>query len=34
MSRIFELTRENCPVGKLFAKPGVKITYKLKHVKE
>lgn len=34
MSRIFELTRENYPVGKLFEQPDVKISYNLKHVKE
>jgi uncharacterized OsmC-like protein len=30
--RIFELTRKNCPVGKLFEQAGVKISYNLKHV--
>jgi len=34
IQRIFELTRENCPVGKLFEQAGVKISYSLKHVKE
>jgi uncharacterized OsmC-like protein len=34
IQRIFELTRENCPVGKLFEQAGVKISYNLKHVKE
>ena len=34
IERIFELTRENCPVGKLFEQAGVKISYSLKHVKE
>lgn len=34
IQRIFELTRENCPVGKLFEQAGVKIGYSLKHVKE
>ncbi len=33
IQRIFELTRENCPVGKLFEQAGVKISYNLKHVK-
>lgn len=34
IQRIFELTRENCPVGKLFEQTGVKISYSLKHAKE
>jgi len=34
IQRIFKLTRENCPVGKLFEQAGVKISYNLKHVKE
>ena len=34
IQRIFELTRKNCPVGKLFEQAGVKISYNLKHVKE
>ena len=34
IQRIFELTRKNCPVGKLFEKAGVKISYNLKHTKE
>ena len=34
IQRIFELTRENCPVGKLFEQAGVKISYGLRHVKE
>jgi uncharacterized OsmC-like protein len=34
IQRIFELTRANCPVGKLFEQAGVKISYSLKHVKE
>jgi len=33
IQRIFELTRENCPVGKLFEQAGVKISYNLKHAK-
>lgn len=34
IQRIFQLTRENCPVGKLFERAGVKISYNLEHVKE
>jgi len=34
IQRIFELTRRNCPVGKLFEQAGVKISYNLKHIKE
>jgi uncharacterized OsmC-like protein len=34
VQRMFELTRKNCPVGKLFEQAGVKISYDLKHVKE
>jgi len=34
IQRIFELTRANCPVGKLFEQAGVKISYNLKHIKE
>jgi len=34
IQRIFELTRKNCPVGKLFEQAGVKISYNLKHIKE
>ena len=34
IQRMFELTRKNCPVGKLFEQAGVKISYDLKHVKE
>jgi uncharacterized OsmC-like protein len=30
LQRIFKLTVENCPVGKLFEKAGVKVSYKLK----
>ena len=33
IQRIFELTRENCPVGKLFEQAGVKISYNLKYAK-
>lgn len=32
--RLHELTLKNCPVGKLFEKAGVKITYNLKTLKE
>jgi uncharacterized OsmC-like protein len=32
--RVFELTMENCPVGKLFEKAGVKTTYNLIALKE
>ena len=34
IQRIFELARKNCPVGKLFEKAGVKISYNLEHAKE
>ena len=34
IQRIFELTRKNCPVGKLFEQAGVKISYNLKHIKD
>ena len=34
IQKIFELTRENCSVGKLFEQAGVKISYNLKYVKE
>ena len=34
IQRIFELTRKNCPVGKLFEKAGVKISHNLEHTKE
>ena len=34
IQRIFELTMENCPVGKLFEKAGVKATYNLIALKE
>ena len=34
VQRLHELTLKNCPVGVLFEKAGVKITYKLKTVKE
>ena len=34
IQRLHELTLKNCPVGILFEKAGVKITYKLKAVKE
>jgi len=34
IQRIFELTRKNRPVGKLFEKAGVKISYNLKHTKK
>jgi len=34
IQRMFELTRKNCPVGKLFEQAGVKISYNLKHVKD
>ncbi|MCS7096536.1 MAG: OsmC family protein [Candidatus Bathyarchaeota archaeon] len=30
VNRVFKLTVENCPVGKLFEKAGVKITYNMK----
>jgi len=30
VQRIFKLTVENCPVGKLFEKAGVKVSYNLK----
>ncbi|MEM3700024.1 MAG: OsmC family protein [Candidatus Bathyarchaeia archaeon] len=30
IQRIFKLTLENCPVGKLFEKAGVKTSYKMK----
>ena len=33
IQRIFELTRENYPVGKLFEQAGVKISYNLKYAK-
>ena len=32
--RIFELTRKNCPVGKLFEQAGVKISHNLKNMKD
>lgn len=32
--QIFKLTLENCPVGKLFEKAGVKINYSIKTQKE
>ncbi|MEM4704647.1 MAG: OsmC family protein [Candidatus Bathyarchaeia archaeon] len=31
--RAFELTRENCPVGLLFEKAGVEVTFQLKIIK-
>jgi uncharacterized OsmC-like protein len=34
IQRIFQLTLENCPVGKLFEKAGVKTTYNIKFAKE
>ena len=34
IQRIFELTLENCPVGKLFEKAGVKTRYNLRTYKE
>jgi len=34
VQRIFKLTVENCPVGKLFEKAGVKINYNLRTEKE
>ncbi len=34
VQRLHELTLKNCPVGILFEKAGVKITYNLKTVKE
>jgi len=34
IKRIFELTMENCPVGKLFEKAGVKTTYSIIALKE
>jgi uncharacterized OsmC-like protein len=34
IQRIFELTREHCPVGKLFEKAGVKTTYNIVASKE
>ncbi len=30
LERVFELTRANCPVGLLFEKAGVEVSYKLK----
>jgi uncharacterized OsmC-like protein len=32
IKRVFELTRKNCPVGKLFEQADVKISYNLKYV--
>jgi len=34
IKRTFELTRKNCPVGKIFEQAGVEIKYNLKHIKE
>jgi len=34
IQRIFKLTLENCPVGKLFEKAGVKTSYNIKTQKE
>ena len=34
VQRLHELTLKNCPVGVLFEKAGVKITYEIKTVKE
>jgi putative redox protein len=34
VKRLHEVTLKNCPVGILFEKAGVKITYKLKTQKE
>lgn len=34
IKRIFDLTMENCPVGKLFEKAGVKTTYNMIILKE
>jgi uncharacterized OsmC-like protein len=34
IQRIFELTMENCPVGKLFEKAGVKTSYNIIALKE
>jgi uncharacterized OsmC-like protein len=34
IQRIFKLTLENCPVGKLFEKAGVKTNYNIKTQKE
>lgn len=34
IQRIFELTMENCPVGKLFEKAGVKTSYNINALKE
>jgi uncharacterized OsmC-like protein len=34
IQRIFKLTLENCPVGKLFEKAGVKTNYNIKKQKE
>ena len=33
LERVFELTRANCPVGLLFEKAGVEVSYKLKVLK-
>ncbi len=32
VQRIFKLTVENCPVGKLFERAGVKVTYNMKRI--
>lgn len=34
VKRIFELTRKNCPIGKVFEQVGVEIKYNLKHINE
>ena len=34
LERAFELTRANCPVGLLFEKAGVEVSYKLKVLKQ
>jgi hypothetical protein len=34
VQRLHEVTLKNCPVGILFERAGVKITYNLKTVKE
>ncbi len=34
IQRIHEVTLQNCPVGKLFEKAGVKISYNLKTIEE
>ncbi|MBX5328396.1 MAG: OsmC family protein [Candidatus Bathyarchaeota archaeon] len=34
MQRMHEVTLQNCPVGKLFEKAGVKLSYKVKAIEE